>query len=404
MSFKLKDWYGNEKIYNYDKIFFRDENDELVQFTQGKGEAALESLEVTKNGSYAPAEGVDGFSQVTVNVEPVLEPFETTENGFFTPSEGADGFSQVIVNVKSEEELNEVLMYQNEITGFAANGTYGGLYTADCPSELADFEIVVGQEYVVLWDDVAYSVIAQDASSVISGAIFFGNGSGLGLSGNGEPFAIGYNPYGVMFFSADTSASHSIGIIKRVRHQDLLLQDITIIENGEYSPDAAYDGFGKVTVEVPKPEAILQDKTITENGTFTADSGFDGLGSVIVDVVASGGSDVKFVRKSVSLSGTAGTRYSVDFGFTPDLIIMYPSSNSKQNSFFIGTSGKFNEKFGSTVSAYGYASSSSFRITSSMALIDATSSGQTFYNVNSTGFSIGGVHGTGTFNVIAFGF
>lgn len=409
MSFKLKDWYGNEKIYNYDKIFFRDENDELVQFTQGKGEAALESLEVTKNGSYTPPEGVDGFNQVTVNVEEdvienllyyeehsfspnsdfyglytayrpfdgdnfeivpdqeyiitwdmqyysvfaqdassmipgafllgngtavdlsgndepfaivwtkegltfvssddsanhgvaimkrvrpksmILQNVTITENGEYSAPERYDGFGKVTVNVKSEEELNEILMYYQEIEGFSPNSTYGGMYTADCPDDIANFEIVVGQEYVVMWDDGYYSVIAQDASSVISGAIFLGNGSGLGLSGNGEPFAIGYNPYGVMFISADANASHSIGIIKRVRHQDLLLQDITITENGEYNPDAAFDGFGNVKVEVPAPEIILQDKTITENGTFTADDGYDGLGSVTVDVKSA---DVRYV-------------------------------------------------------------------------------------------------------------
>ena len=69
MSIVLKDWYGNDQTYNHDKIFVRDENGELVQFTQGTGEATLELLEITENGTYTPNEGVDGFSQVTVNVE-----------------------------------------------------------------------------------------------------------------------------------------------------------------------------------------------------------------------------------------------------------------------------------------------------------------------------------------------
>lgn len=159
-------------------------------------------------------------------------------------------YAEKITKIKSEAEMNEILMYQNTITGFTANGDLGGLYTANCPSELADFEIVPGQEYVVLWDDVGYSVIAQDASAVLPGTLFMGNGSALGLTGNNEPFAIGYSASGITFVSYDTTATHSVGIIKRVRHQDLLLQDIEITENGEYSPGAAYDGFGNVSVNV----------------------------------------------------------------------------------------------------------------------------------------------------------
>lgn len=69
MSIVLKDRYGNNKTYNYDTIFVQDVNGELVQFTQGKGESVLESLEVTENGTYTPNEGIDGFDSVTVDVK-----------------------------------------------------------------------------------------------------------------------------------------------------------------------------------------------------------------------------------------------------------------------------------------------------------------------------------------------
>ena len=76
------------------------------------------------------------------------------------------------------------------------------------------------------------------------------------------------------------------------------LQDKTIIENGEYTADEGYDGFGSVVVNVPEVirevpvevpievpvDPVLQDKNIVENGTYIADEGYDGLGTISVEV------------------------------------------------------------------------------------------------------------------------
>ena len=71
------------------------------------------------------------------------------------------------------------------------------------------------------------------------------------------------------------------------------LESLEVTENGNYTPSEGVDGFGSVSVNVPKPEAVLQDKTITENGTYSADSGYDGLGNVTVEVAGSGGSELE---------------------------------------------------------------------------------------------------------------
>lgn len=74
-----------------------------------KTDPVLEALEATENGTYTPAEGIDGFDSVTVNVEaeqaqPVLEELEATENNrTYYPSYGVDGFSAVSVNVEPEQ-------------------------------------------------------------------------------------------------------------------------------------------------------------------------------------------------------------------------------------------------------------------------------------------------------------
>ena len=65
-------------------------------------DVTLESLTVTANGNYTPAEGVDGFSDVTVNVPeriPVTESLSVTANGTYEPTEGIDGYDRVMVNV-----------------------------------------------------------------------------------------------------------------------------------------------------------------------------------------------------------------------------------------------------------------------------------------------------------------
>ena len=60
-----------------------------------------------------------------------------------------------------------------------------------------------------------------------------------------------------------------------------VLDDITINENGHYTPPAGTDGYDDITVYVPY---VSQGKTITENGTYTPDSGVDGFDRVIVNV------------------------------------------------------------------------------------------------------------------------
>ena len=95
----------------------------------GGADPVIDTLSVTKNGTYTAPSGVDGYSPVTVNVpEPtgtktitangthdvkdyasaqvnvpdtpaVTEALTVTENGTYTPDTGVDGFDSVTVNV-----------------------------------------------------------------------------------------------------------------------------------------------------------------------------------------------------------------------------------------------------------------------------------------------------------------
>ena len=104
----------------------------------------LESLEVTTNGSYRPAQGVDGWDRITVEVperQPITEPLSATANGQYEPSEGVDGFSDVSVNVPERIPATESL-------SVTQNGTYeptGGVdgydrVTVAVPPTIPDIE------------------------------------------------------------------------------------------------------------------------------------------------------------------------------------------------------------------------------------------------------------------------
>ena len=83
----------------------------------------LESLTVTANGTYEPSEGVDGFSDVTVQVPeriPVTESLTVTENGTYEPDTGIDGYDRVVVDVPP---------YIPDIEPLTA--TVNGTYTAE---------------------------------------------------------------------------------------------------------------------------------------------------------------------------------------------------------------------------------------------------------------------------------
>ena len=69
--------------------------------TGGSVPPVIDELSVTRNGTYTPGSGVDGFSPVIVDVPQhgVIESKTITENGTYTPGSGVDGFSPVVVNV-----------------------------------------------------------------------------------------------------------------------------------------------------------------------------------------------------------------------------------------------------------------------------------------------------------------
>jgi len=66
----------------------------------GGSSANIEELIIVQNGTYIPAEDIDGYAPVSVDVQPVLQSkivVPTTETQKITADEGFDGFSEFTV-------------------------------------------------------------------------------------------------------------------------------------------------------------------------------------------------------------------------------------------------------------------------------------------------------------------
>lgn len=75
-----------------------------------KEDMVLDSLSVTENGSYTPDEGVDGFSEVTVDVQPILTDLSVTENGTYKAEDyGAYGFNEVTTNIFTGYTIDDIV-------------------------------------------------------------------------------------------------------------------------------------------------------------------------------------------------------------------------------------------------------------------------------------------------------
>lgn len=102
-------------------------NGENVGIAIPSGMLTLITKEITENGTYnASDESVDGYSSVTVNVEPVLQEKTATENGDVTPDAGYDGLSKVVVNVASTGGLDKLNWYCTNIKVLPTFAGYRG--------------------------------------------------------------------------------------------------------------------------------------------------------------------------------------------------------------------------------------------------------------------------------------
>ena len=150
----------------------------------------------------------------------------------------------------------------------------------------AAFVLENGKTYRVKWDGEQRECVAYSFTSGYS-FVAIGNGKNIGYPDTGEKFLILYNSTlnTSHLFSEDDVESHYVGIWQKV-----------------------------------VPQLLLQEKTITENGEYTADAGFDALGKVLVEVAGSGGS-AKFATGKV-YGTSAQMSIEHNLGVIPDIFVV----------------------------------------------------------------------------------
>ena len=114
----------------------------------------LESLSVMENGVYEPAEGVDGYSDVTVNVPPIIpdiEPLTVTEDGIYTSS--GDGYNPVTVSTGVASLRQEIASAETAsgcsplVDGLTALKTYANDVTGQEDETLSDAVETLASKY-----------------------------------------------------------------------------------------------------------------------------------------------------------------------------------------------------------------------------------------------------------------
>lgn len=206
---------------------------------------------------------------------------------------------------------------EHKITGFAPNpdykGAYASVYVFGVDGAEA-FQLRVGENYTVVWDEEEHKVTAQDGSALISGSVLLGNASFLhpGLSGNNEPFLFGWTSKGCTFGSVDsTLEAHDVRIYQ------------TVFENAE-SPSVALDFTnGNQIIRPSEDGKVLSNLTIEKPDTLIPDNIAEGIdiGGIIGTLAAGGGGSIKVAGGVFTHTG-AGQIITHGLGEIPDLIVV----------------------------------------------------------------------------------
>lgn len=215
--------------------------------------SVLGTLEATENKTYkASDENLEGYSTVTVNVEPSLQTKSISSNGTVKPDEGYEGFSEVTVNV--QPKLQEKTATANG--AITPDETYYGLS-----------KVTVNVEPKL-----------QSKSVTANGTV-----------------------------TPDASYDGLSQVTVNVPPTTPKLQAKTSTENGEVTPDSGYDGLSKVTVNVPATPT--ETKTVEPNFSKGSEILTPTEGKVFSSVILTKPATLlpENIKKGVIICGIEGT-------------------------------------------------------------------------------------------------
>ena len=144
-----------------------------------------------------------------------------------------------------EKQVRKDVLVETALTLFYISdyGAYG--YGFNFSDGIPLFPLSLGDECIVVWDGDVYEVTVGDSSAILPNTLYIGNGSALGLSGNGEPFAIAW----------DSTGETGVSILSTVdmaetTHTVSIYHDTTVIKplDPKYLPDTASGGSAKIPV------------------------------------------------------------------------------------------------------------------------------------------------------------